>query len=540
MSTILNPEINKLPSDSLCYSVYLQLYNNFYNAQDSNTLVEGSEISIRLHNMAYNFADAISKAANGGSEPDEGILTSYVKKSGDDMSGIFRANYGFQAGINNQNILQTFEDQEKGIGMEVTGSLFIGGSSLYIGNKQVIQYNEITSTTHIESELVDFRDSKLHVNNEILVGIDKEHGILISPTLLQVKGKSVYHEGNSNRPDISWHMENAEVFGHLHVIGSSDFSDILEAYNGVFLGSDGKKILAITNNTVSIEGNLKFLTGYGIKIDNNIVLGRLNKTDIQLGAIGGDVYLGSEGTNKIRLQNGLADINGNIIISEYGNGYFPGSLIVKHNLGEELLTSYRVDNKDEGIIIHKKLRFKQSSGPWIDANENEIVFHSSIKTPLPIFYSTRITHALSTSLHLSSEENSSTSLFNTDCALFTFSHPVESTDYIGIDGSFTKLMNKSLFFTKELFIIAGDDGIKHNGNNYFLGNVSSEIFASGFSGSGWSIYQDVPTGNYIATVDELVIRKRMRVYEMEIQKIEVTQGDLWVSSSTKGDTVVKL
>ena len=34
MSVILNPEIEKLDKDSLCYSLYIQLYNSFFNAQD--------------------------------------------------------------------------------------------------------------------------------------------------------------------------------------------------------------------------------------------------------------------------------------------------------------------------------------------------------------------------------------------------------------------------------------------------------------------------------------------------------------------------
>ncbi len=34
MSVILNPEIENLDKDSLCYSLYIQLYNSFFNAQD--------------------------------------------------------------------------------------------------------------------------------------------------------------------------------------------------------------------------------------------------------------------------------------------------------------------------------------------------------------------------------------------------------------------------------------------------------------------------------------------------------------------------
>lgn len=34
MSIELHPNIGQLNPDSLCYSIYSQLYNNFFNAQD--------------------------------------------------------------------------------------------------------------------------------------------------------------------------------------------------------------------------------------------------------------------------------------------------------------------------------------------------------------------------------------------------------------------------------------------------------------------------------------------------------------------------
>ena len=38
----------------------------------------------------------------------------------------------------------------------------------------------------------------------------------------------------------------------------------------------------------------------------------------------------------------------------------------------------------------------------------------------------------------------------------------------------------------------------------------------------------------------LTVRKKMRVYELEVQKISVTNGSLWVSDSCSGDEVVEL
>ena len=44
-------------------------------------------------------------------------------------------------------------------------------------------------------------------------------------------------------------------------------------------------------------------------------------------------------------------------------------------------------------------------------------------------------------------------------------------------------------------------------------------------------------GGYAATFDELTVRKKMRIYELEVQKISVTNGSLWISDACSGDLV---
>ena len=61
------------------------------------------------------------------------------------------------------------------------------------------------------------------------------------------------------------------------------------------------------------------------------------------------------------------------------------------------------------------------------------------------------------------------------------------------------------------------------------GSLTSPEFASGFGGYGWKLDADTNT----LTVDYLVVRKAMRVYEMVINKISATNGSLWVSNSSK-------
>ena len=88
--------------------------------------------------------------------------------------------------------------------------------------------------------------------------------------------------------------------------------------------------------------------------------------------------------------------------------------------------------------------------------------------------------------------------------------------------------------------MSATDGVKHFGNAYFIDSLGSERFSSGFAGYGWTILKNLTTGNIAATFDELTIRKKMRIYELEVQKNSVTNGALWVSDSCSGDSVFKI
>ena len=61
------------------------------------------------------------------------------------------------------------------------------------------------------------------------------------------------------------------------------------------------------------------------------------------------------------------------------------------------------------------------------------------------------------------------------------------------------------------------------------GSISTPEFASGFAGYGWRLDGDTNT----LTIDYLVVRKAMRVFEMVINQISATNGSLWVSNSSK-------
>ena len=149
MSVQLHPDIETLDKESLCYSIYAQLYHNFFNAQQKKDdehpygIEEGDETSLRLKNTAYGFASAIAGAVTGeGGSGSGGLLLDYLKKSGGDMTGKLSANYGFEAGIGNTRILETYSQDitdPEGVvtaieyGIRITGNLKVGGDSLHIG-----------------------------------------------------------------------------------------------------------------------------------------------------------------------------------------------------------------------------------------------------------------------------------------------------------------------------------------------------------------------------------------------------------------------
>lgn len=65
----------------------------------------------------------------------------------------------------------------------------------------------------------------------------------------------------------------------------------------------------------------------------------------------------------------------------------------------------------------------------------------------------------------------------------------------------------------------------------------SYSYASGFTGNGWQIDDAITaTGRASAEFDDLVIRGRMRVYELLIHQIRATNGSIFVSSTGKVKT----
>lgn len=546
MSVILLPDIGELNPGSLCYSIYSELYHHFFNAQEKKSeenpygIEEGDETSIRLRNTAYNFASAIAGAVAGeGGESGGGILLDYLKKTGGDLRGVLRANYGFEAGAGNTRLLGTYEEvDEDGVtpvyGLQVFGDIRIGGSNLFIGGRQFIRYMASDGTVIIENPKLSFGQSSLTSLGEMVFGENKAKGVFISSDAIRIKGKEAYHAGNANLPVVNWTMQDATVAGKLQVAGTVTLSGELSALHGVKLGTVGKEVITLFQEEARLNGFLSIGVGYGVKIGTVPVLYRVNETDVRLACESGHLLLGSEKTQQIRLFSGLTDIDGdNILISKYGGAYFPDSFRAAHNYGGDLLSTYRENNADEGLVIHKKMRFGSQQGVFLSGDSRQLFFcRSDDKTAFSFQDSTsvyQLPNSGSRSFHL-----------ETNCDFITFSQAIEAKMSVGIDGSFTRLTDKHLFFTSENYLLSIDDGIKHFGNAYFLNSLSSERFSSGFAGYGWAILKNGTTGNIAATFDELTIRKKMRIYELEVQKNTATNGSLWVSDSCSGDNVERI
>ena len=562
MSVHLHPDIEQLDRSSLCYLVYMQLYHTFFNAQERKSaenpygIEEGDETSIRLKNTAYGFASVIAGAVSigGGSGSDGGLLLDYLKKSGGDMTGTLHAGYGFAAGVGNTRILETSREEQtdaEGIvtgveyGIRVVGRLQLGGGGLYLGGRQVLRYDADMATATLDASHLDVHAGEVRSSGEWLFG-DRESGVFISPTLLRVAGHDVYHRGNANLPAVDWTMHDGSVLGNLTVAGEVVLNGALSALQGVRLGDKGKTLLSFSGEDVALSGYLSFGEGFGIRIGGWNVLVRESGNRIRLGGIGGDLLLGSGDTPKIRLFSGLSDIDGDcLLISPYGRACFPGSLTVRHDYGADLLSTYRVDATDEGIILHKRLRMGSADGFLVRGDKETLSMTASVayiedgmRTLVP--HTTRIRYSASTSRYAPQHRKSESLALTTDADFIVAGVPLEAAGHIGIDGSATRLADGVLYFTEELRLQAVAGGVKHHGDSLFTGSLSSELFSSGLAGSGWAILRNRTTGSVTATFDEVVARRRFRAYEFEVKKTSATNGSFWVSDSCSGDTVEKL
>lgn len=525
---------------------------------------------ILMKNSAYLFANTIMSVLSGVGESGS-TSTGFVSRGGDSMKGALQAWYGFEAGYNGQKIFEVTINaaSEKWAiindylrvakNIKVGGLLQLGDGITFDGNK-VIYYDN--GEFKIENPTIG-------VKGDIIVdGTFKLGDVLINNQGIFWDTKEFYHSGNSNKSDVDWTMRDANVYGDLTVKGNVAIDGALEALNGFALGASGNKMLysevetsidsdgnPVNTAYTILESDLHIINGHGIKFDSDYIINVRNGNVVSFSAPGMIMNLGDgdngKGTEKISLQSNIWDYSNNFqLISKEGAGYFPNGLKADVAVnGSTALETFRTDATNLGVLFPNQIRFGTTDGPAI--YRDPVTGGLNIQIPYTrVITGGNSTEQLQFNTYFAQTTSpfknqslpwSATLHFATDGEFFAFDQPVEASYFaIKSEQYHTRLIEDALFFDDGKFIEGVTDGLRYAGNGYFDGNISSPSFASGFAGYGWAVKDEITNGGYHATFDSLTVRKKMRVYELEVQRISVTNGSLWVSDNCSGDEVIKL
>jgi hypothetical protein len=523
--------------------------------------------SIQMKNSAYRMASAIMSAFNGDEESGSGGSSglNFVLRTGDAMSGELRALYGFKAGRGDTVIFETvLEDGENPVAhvsgrldvdgdIRVTGSLSTGTSGIIISG---------TNALYFADGCLNMASENIKITGSVEVaGTFKLGEVSISDAGVFWQENEFYHSGNSNKEDVDWSMRDGHIYGMLRVDENATFHQLLSATGGFILGAEGNSLFysdktADGKDFIQLSADLSLSHSYGIQFDGKNVLkvrGSSNNI-ISLSAPGMTLNLGDSdngtATQAISLQAGIYNYSKDYeIISPYGDGNFPNSLRAGcGNASPSVLQTYYESVDDCGVVFARRVRLGSSSGPALYAPDIEQMavevsyLHVDNNVQHTDYIRSSMRYRQTSSLFKDLSLPWSASLhFDTDAEFFTFNKPVEAKNFSIISEHYkTRLLENSLFFGDGIFLEGVTDGILHSGNASFTGDLSSQRFAGGFAGYGWSIGSNRTYGNVAATFDELTIRKKMRVYELEVQKSTVTNGSLWVSDSCSGDLVEEI
>lgn len=519
---------------------------------------------ILMKNAAYMMANSIisTVSGSGGGSGSGTAGAGFVSRHGDSMAGMLTALYGFQAGYQNNKIFDTVIDANDHKVAHVygylivdndetiTGQLNLSNSGIYFANNQSIYYAD--NKLQIASANINMTGA-ISVVGSISLG-----DVLINNTGIFWGNNEFYHSGNCNNSTTDWSMRDGHVYRNLIVDGTVSLGGRLSAKYGFDLGENNTRLFySVFDSTTStsqilMATDLSIVSDYGIKFSDKYIIKVRGGADniVSFSAPAMVLNLGdSDGvtaTNHIALQTNIKNYGSDYnIITKFGDGNFPNSLSAGcGNSGPTVLQTYYASSSDSGVVFQKNIRLGAASGPAIHTNaqNNQVIFDApythvvsgtSQTDVLPVSMRFLQTDSLFRDLSL----NWSASLhLNTGGEFFVFDKPVEVSSISIISNTYkTRLLENVLFYGDGIYLEGLTDGIKHSGNAYFTGDLSSPVFTSGFAGRGWAIMRSGIAGNIAATFDELTIRKKMRVYELEVQKISVTNGSLWVSDACSGD-----
>lgn len=583
----LNFNEEALDKESGLYNLYSRLYEGMKAANDCTPpdftanppLTEDGEIdltaisealqeysTILMKNSAYLYASAIVGVVG---ESAGGAVEGCLLRSGDAMEGMLSALYGFRAGVLGHTIFEVEIDENESQNAYIYGNLInqngaintdclkVGSEGIYFGESKIFYFDQ-DGNFWIDADKIKFGGSSSISFSEIAVG-----KLLITEDGITLDGKEFYHAGNSNKTDVDWKMKDAEIGGNLLAHGEATIEGLFTSTGGFKFVAGETDILytsELEDGAVDIvlNADLALTVNRAIKLGGSkIIATRYNNEGIvsfsapgmimNLGDTDGDLP-----TQLITLQAGLYNAAGNIqIVSKYGDGFFYGSLKAGCGGASSIgLETYLTSGNDYGVIFNKYARLGSKDGPYLSADETALAAflnlpftyvdanYNQINISIPAKFKMLAT----TSQFADLSKSWSASLhFDTEAEFFVFDKQIESRGFaIESEQYKTRLIENALFFNDGVFIEGVPDGMLHSGNSYFSKSISSRAFASGFAGYGWAILEDETFGGYAATVDELTVRKKMRVYELEVQKMSVTNGSLWVSDSCSGDTVEEI
>ena len=123
--------------------------------------------------------------------------------------------------------------------------------------------------------------------------------------------------------------------------------------------------------------------------------------------------------------------------------------------------------------------------------------------------------------------------------LIVLPKPIEANSFT-INGKETQISDGLIKFNKNIMLEGLDKYMALHGNVVVKNNLTTDNFSTGFAGSGWGIVNNPVNGITSLTIDEATIRRKMRIYELEVQSIKATNGSLWVSDSLSGDNVTQI
>lgn len=534
--------------------------------------VSSNYSTILMKNSAYLFANSILSVMSGGGGSGEGsVTTGFVSRGGDSMKGALSAWYGFDAGVNGQKIFEVSIDADEKKWAIVHGNLKVKGDAEFSG---VLNFGDGIAfggnkTIYLDNDSLVIERQNISMKGDVAVdGTFTLGDVVINQDGIFLDKHEFYHSGNSNKSDVDWTMKDANVHGNLSVKQDALVDGALSVGGGFSLGTIQKNLIySETIDQIEEDGNvtsiartvldsdLRIINGHGIKFDEDYIINVRNSQVVSFSAPGMIMNLGDSDngkqTSKISLQSDIWDYSNNFrLVSKEGAGNFVNGLRAQCAVnGSSVLETFRTDVDNLGVLFPKQIRFGATDGPAIYQDtttgglniqipyvNGETEGHPTEQLKFNTFFAQTTSPFRNKAL-----DWSATLHFMTDGEFFAFDKPIEA-EYFAIKSEqyHTRLIEDALFFDDGKFIEGVVDGLRYSGNGYFDGNISSPSFASGFAGYGWAIKDEITNGGFHATVDSLTVRKKMRVYELEVQKISCTNGSLWVSDFCSGDEVIAI